>query len=116
MVTEIAVVEVIEGQELQFEAAVSVAVKNVLSKSPGFIDFTLTRGIERPSVFTFFINWQTLEDHTVTFRGSDLFVQWRAGIGPYFANPPAIEHWNPVTLSYFFMGKARAIDGLRQRD
>jgi hypothetical protein len=40
------------------------------------------------------LGWDTLEDHTVGFRESDLFVQWRALIGPFFANPPQVEHWN----------------------
>jgi len=34
-----------------------------------------------------------VEDHTVGFRESELFVQWRALIGPFFANPPEVEHW-----------------------
>lgn len=99
MITEIAVVEILEGQELQFEAAIQKAVATVMTSATGFIDFRLTRGIERPSVYTFFINWQTLEDHTVGFRGSDLFTRWREIIGPHFAKPPAVEHWTPIAPS-----------------
>jgi heme-degrading monooxygenase HmoA len=99
MVTEIAVVEIIEGQELKFEEAIYRAVSTVMSSAAGYIDFTLNRGVERPSVYTFFINWKTLEDHTVGFRGSDLFTKWREIIGPFFAKPPAVEHWIQVTPS-----------------
>jgi heme-degrading monooxygenase HmoA len=98
MVTEIAVVEILEGRELEFEKAIAMAVSTVLSSSNGYMNFTLNRGIERENVYTFFINWQRLEDHTVGFRNSDLFLKWREIIGPFFANPPAIEHWNPIHI------------------
>lgn len=96
MITEIAVVEIIEGKEVEFEAALATAVKTLLPQAKGFLNFQLTRGIERPNVYTFMINWETLEDHTVGFRASELFVQWRAFIGSFFLNPPQVEHWTPV--------------------
>jgi hypothetical protein len=54
----------------------------------------LHKGIERSNTYTFHINWETLEDHTIGFRESDLFVKWREFIGEYFAKPPTVEHWN----------------------
>lgn len=96
MITEIAVVEIVPGKEVAFEAALSTAVSTVLSQAHGYIDFQLTRGIERPTVYTFMINWETLEDHTIGFRESELFVQWRALIGSFFRTPPMVEHWTPI--------------------
>jgi hypothetical protein len=43
------------------------------------------------------IEWATLEDHTVGFRGSPAFTQWRAQVGPFFATAPVVEHFAPVT-------------------
>ena len=96
MITEIAVVEIVAGRESEFESALATAVESVLSKAHGYLGFQLTRGIERPSVYTFLINWETLEDHTVGFRQSDLFVKWRESIGSFFLTPPQIEHWTPI--------------------
>ena len=39
------------------------------------------------------IQWATLENHTVDFRNSPAFLEWRAIAGPYFAAPPAVEHF-----------------------
>ena len=39
------------------------------------------------------IRWKTLEDHTVGFRTSPLFAEWRALVGPYFAEPPSVKHY-----------------------
>lgn len=96
MITEIAVIEIIPGRELEFEAAIKVAASTVLSRSHGFHDFQLLRGIERTSVYTFFVHWETLEDHTVGFRTSALFADWREIIGPFFAHPPVVEHSTPI--------------------
>ena len=52
--------------------------------------------VERPHVFMFTIGWETLEDHTVAFRGGPLFAEWRAIVGPFFAAPPAVEHFRLV--------------------
>lgn len=93
MILEIAFVEVLPENHVVFESAVKKAVSGVLSTAHGFIDFELHKGIERADTYTFHIHWETLEDHTVGFRESDLFVQWRAIIGQYFANPPLVEHW-----------------------
>jgi hypothetical protein len=40
------------------------------------------------------ISWASLEDHTVGFREGPLFPQWRAIVGPFFSQPPAVEHFN----------------------
>ncbi|MBC7463639.1 MAG: antibiotic biosynthesis monooxygenase [Actinobacteria bacterium] len=96
MITEIAIVEIVVGKEAEFEVALATAVKTILPQAKGYINFRLTRGIERTNVYTFLINWDTLEDHTIEFRNSDLFVQWRTQIGSFFLNPPQIEHWTTV--------------------
>ena len=93
MILEIAFVEVLPENHLTFEAAVAKAVREVLPQAKGFIDFQLHKGIEQSNTYTFHINWETLEDHTIGFRESDLFVKWRETIGEYFAKPPTVEHW-----------------------
>jgi hypothetical protein len=45
------------------------------------------------------IYWDTLENHTVDFRESAAFQDWRALVGPFFAAPPAVEHFNLLAKS-----------------
>ena len=40
--------------------------------------------------------WETLENHTVDFRGSEDFTAWRGLVGQYFAAPPEVEHTETV--------------------
>lgn len=94
MILEIALVDVLPGHEADFQADLLQAAATVLPRASGFIEFTGHGwGVERPSVYLFSIRWETLADHVEGFRGSDLFTQWRALIGPHFAGAPAVEHF-----------------------
>ena len=94
MVLEVAQVPVLAGHEREFEDALQEAAATVLPQAVGFVDFAAIGWcIERPSVFLFTIRWHSLEDHTEGFRGSDLFTQWRALIGPHFDGTPVVEHF-----------------------
>ncbi|WP_349963219.1 antibiotic biosynthesis monooxygenase family protein [Rhizobium sp. ZPR3] len=50
------------------------------------------RSIEEPATYYLVVDWETLEDHMVVFRGSDDFQKWRAAAGGFFAAPPLVEH------------------------
>ena len=45
------------------------------------------------------IFWDSLDDHMVGFRQGPLFAQWRAIVGPFFAQPPQVEHFMLVGKS-----------------
>ena len=92
MIMETAIITVTAGREEEFLAALERG-KQVLAQAKGFNTIHVHRGIERPSTFLLAIGWDTLEDHTVGFREGPLFPEWRSHIGPFFAEPPAVEHW-----------------------
>ena len=64
----------------------------VISTAKGFQGYKVKRSIESPGRYLLMIYWDTLEDHTVGFRGSPAFAEWRAIVGPFFAQPPVVEH------------------------
>lgn len=98
MITEIAQIDVRPGDEAAFEAAVAKA-RAVFQRSDGFLGFELHRSIERPQRYRLVAKWRTLEAHTVTFRSSENFAEWRALVGPYFAAPPEVEHTEIVVTT-----------------
>lgn len=94
MILEVGFIPVLEDRKAEFETTINAAVENLLSKSEGYLGFTFHGwGIERPNVYMFSVKWETLEHHTVGFRESDLFTQWRAIIGPFFDGAPLVEHF-----------------------
>lgn len=92
MITEVATVKVKPGSEEDFIAAVGKAA-DVFRRADNCLGFGLMRCIEDPAEFDVIIRWATLEDHTVGFRGSPLFAEWRALVGPHFAEAPSVKHY-----------------------
>ncbi|MDQ1295722.1 MAG: hypothetical protein QG608_3609 [Actinomycetota bacterium] len=92
MILERAQIDLVPGSEQEFESALDRA-RAVLEEARGFRSLRVARGIENPSRYLLLIEWETIEDHMVGFRESDLFVRWRQLIGPYFAAPPLVEHF-----------------------
>jgi heme-degrading monooxygenase HmoA len=91
MITEIAQIEVKPGLEAEFEAAVKKAT-SIFQRSKGCHGMELRRSVEKPSRYRLFVSWETVEDHTVGFRISPEFQEWRGLVGHCFASPPEVEH------------------------
>ncbi|NSL42786.1 antibiotic biosynthesis monooxygenase family protein [Streptomyces sp. 8P21H-1] len=95
MITKIAQIEILPGQEDAFEKAVTEALPLFLA-ADGCDGVDLQRSVEHPSRYRLMVRWETVKHHTVTFRASDAFTRWRALAGPHFAAPPKVEHVYPV--------------------
>jgi heme-degrading monooxygenase HmoA len=93
MILEIADFRIPPGQQAAFEAAVQAGMKTVLSQAEGFIGCQVQQSIESPERYVLTVQWESLEAHTVGFRGGPLFPKWREFIQPFFAAPPVVEHF-----------------------
>lgn len=93
MILEVADLRIVPGQQAAFEAAVQRGIE-VIAQAHGFRSARVHKGIESAERYLLMIEWDTLEDHTVGFRQGALFPQWRALVGPYFAQPPQVEHFS----------------------
>ncbi len=99
MILEVADIRIPAGKQAEFDAAIQRGVETVISKAQGFRGYKVNRGVESPERYLLMIYWATLEDHTVAFRQSPLFPEWRAIVGPFFAQPPVVEHFELVVKS-----------------
>ena len=88
---EIAEITVKAGSEAEFEKAVRAAVP-LFERAKGFVRINLHKVVERPASYRLVVVWETLENHTVDFRGSEDFQEWRRLAGPYFEGPPRVDH------------------------
>ena len=99
MILEIADIRIQPGKQAEFDAAIVRGLEQVISKAKGFVEYRLNKGIETPERYVLTIFWQTLENHTVDFRESPAFQEWRAIVGPFFAGPPNVEHFTLLSKS-----------------
>ena len=95
MILEIAQIDVKPGMEAEFESGVAKAAP-VFRRAKGCSGLALQRSIERPARYRLFVKWETVENHTVDFRGSENFTEWRGLVGQYFESPPEVEHTETV--------------------
>ena len=96
MILELADIRIPPGKQAEFDAAIQHGLDTVISKAAGYQGYEVRKGIESPERYVLMIRWATLENHTVDFRGGPLFPQWRAIVGPFFAVPPVVEHFELV--------------------
>lgn len=99
MIREIALIEVIPGQEDAFEQAVALAVP-LFRNAKGCRGMEIQRSVETPNRYRLHVRWQSLEDHTVHFRGSDAFREWRRLIGAHLAATPVVEHTRMLPIGF----------------
>jgi heme-degrading monooxygenase HmoA len=97
MILEVAVLQIKAGEGHRFEQAFPQAEK-VLAQAKGHLSHELRRCIEAPDRYLLLVRWERLEDHTEGFRGSPLFQQWRAVIGPFFDGAPVVEHYEELAI------------------
>ena len=99
MILELADIRIQPGQQAAFDLAIQRGLNEVISKAKGFEGFKVNKGIESPERYILQIFWTTLENHTVDFRQSSAFADWRAIVGPFFAVPPTVEHFDLLAKS-----------------
>ena len=99
MILEIAQIEVKPGMEAEFAANVKKATP-LFQRAKGCQGMALQRSHEQPARYRLFVRWATLENHTVDFRGSADFQEWRKLVGHCFAAPPEVEHVSEVVHGF----------------
>ena len=87
-----------------FETAFSQA-SSVIPSMSGYISHELHRCIEVPNSYLLLVRWETLEDHTVGFRSSDDYQQWRSLLHHFYDPFPSVQHFEPVPLEYWDVSK-----------
>lgn len=92
MVLEVAILNIKRGQTQDFEAAFSEAQK-IISSMSGYISHQLRKCFENDHQYILLVEWEKLEDHTVGFRGSQEYQQWKALLHHFYDPFPTVEHY-----------------------
>jgi len=93
MILEIADIRIVPGKQAEFDEAIARGLRTVIARAEGVRGWQVHKCIESPERYMLHVSWDTLEAHTEGFRKGPLFAEWRAIVGPYFAQPPLVEHF-----------------------
>jgi heme-degrading monooxygenase HmoA len=97
MILEIADFRIKPDATSDFETAMH-ELRTVIASSPGYLGHTIQRSIETPTRFVLIVRWDSLEAHTVGFRGSAAFETWRARLGEHRTGA-VVEHFETVLIN-----------------
>lgn len=97
MVLEAAILNVKPGEEGRFEAAFASA-QSIIAAMPGYVSHALHRCLETPGRYLLLVDWVTVEDHTVGFRGSPEYKVWKELLHHFYDPFPTVEHYETVLV------------------
>ncbi|MDQ0228971.1 heme-degrading monooxygenase HmoA [Metabacillus malikii] len=87
--------QVKQGMEEEYEKAFRQA-STIISSMKGYISHDLHRCIEKQGKYLLQVKWETLEDHTVGFRQSEEYKQWKQLLHHFYEPFPTVEHFSKV--------------------
>ena len=92
MILEVAILNVKPGQEKQFEIDFATAGQ-FISSIKGYVKHSLGHCIEQKNKYILLVDWENLEDHTVGFRQSTQYLEWKKLLHHYYDPFPTVEHY-----------------------
>ncbi len=96
MIREIAKFKIKPGQIPEFIEAARACLP-LFEGARGFHSFSLEPALDEEDTVYLLVEWATLEDHTVHFRESAVFQEWRGRVGDFFAEAPVVVHTQMLT-------------------
>ena len=98
MILEAAFLQVAVDGQTEFEVAFRQA-SGIIASMKGYISHELQRCMEVEGKYLLLVRWETLEDHTEGFRGSEEYQEWKALLHHFYDPFPVVEHFEVVDLS-----------------
>ncbi len=96
MILEVAILNVKAGQEADFEVAFTTA-SSIIASMKGYRRHELRRCLEVANQYGLLVEWDTLEDHTIGFRGSEDYQEWRRLLHHFYDPFPTVEHYESIS-------------------
>jgi heme-degrading monooxygenase HmoA len=98
MILEIAQLQIKLGETAAFEKAFAQA-QPIIASMAGYVNHGLQRCIENDHQYMLLVRWNTLEDHTVGFRQSPQYQEWRKLLHHFYDPFPTVLHYTQVACA-----------------
>jgi heme-degrading monooxygenase HmoA len=95
VILEVVLLNVRSGQSTAFEQAFADA-QAILASMEGYISHQVQRSLETPDKYVLMVHWRRVEDHTVGFRQSPGFQEWKRLLHHFYDPAPIVEHFEAV--------------------
>jgi heme-degrading monooxygenase HmoA len=95
MILEVAILDVIPARVDEFESVFATA-SDIIASMPGYVSHQLQRCVEKQNRYILLVSWEKLEDHTVGFRGSQQYQEWKKLLHHFYDPFPTVEHYELI--------------------
>ena len=95
MITEIALLKIKPGQTASFEEAF-IKAQPIIESMKGYIQHELQQCLEEDDKYLLVVRWNTIEDHTVGFRQSEGYKEWKKLLHHFYDPFPVVEHYKRI--------------------
>jgi len=95
MILEAVMLNVKPGMEPDFESTFKKA-STIISSMNGYLSHELHKCIEVEGKYLLLVKWETLESHTVGFRGSAKYQEWKKLLHHFYEPFPTVEHFEEI--------------------
>lgn len=85
------------GLKSDFEATFKKASK-IISSMDGYLSHELHRCIEVQDKYLLLVRWESLESHTVGFRSSAEYQEWKKLLHHFYEPFPTVEHFKEIEI------------------
>lgn len=92
MVLEVAILNIKEGYQSEFEKNFAIA-SSIIKSMPGYVDHELKKCIEKENQYILLVNWEILEDHEEGFRKSSEYEKWKKLLHHFYEPFPEVFHY-----------------------
>jgi len=99
MILEAVILNIKPGLENDFESAFKQA-SSIISSMNGYLSHELHRCIEVHGKYLLLVRWETLEAHTVGFRGSPKYQEWKKLLHHFYDPFPTVEHFEKLEIGF----------------
>ena len=97
MILEAVFLHIKAGQTAEFEKNFRSASR-LMAKTEGYLSHNLQKCLEDSHKYLLLIYWETLASHTVNFRQSPEYLEWKALLHHFYQPFPTVEHFQEVEL------------------
>lgn len=95
MILEVAMLNVRTGEGAKFERVFEQA-QAIIASMPGYLSHQLHRSLDTADKYVLLVQWKSLEDHTIGFRESPEYQEWKRLLHHFYEPFPTVEHYLPV--------------------
>ena len=95
MILEVVILDVIPSREKEFESAF-VEASSIIASMAGYASHQLQHCLEKQNRYLLLVQWETVEAHTIGFRGSNEYQEWKKRLHHFYDPFPAVEHYEMI--------------------